>query len=334
MVVDCHVHLSATQPGRGHMSAKLLRSVPFKYLRWKFGLDPNGDGFDDSFQTVLIKQLAEAPSIDAAVVLAFDSVYDLDGARLDAHTHLMTCNDTVADLAKRDPKVLFGCSIHPYRKDAIAELERCVAAGAVLIKWLPVTQGIDPSHPKCYGFYDALAHFKLPLLSHTGGETMLPNLNRCTDPMLLMPALRRGVTVLAAHCGTRSFVGKDDYLKQFCRMALENENFYGDTAALNWPLRSYAYHTVLKDERLRAKLVHGSDWPVQPVPPMTLLGAHASLQLLEIRNWLERDVAIKRRLGLDDAFFRRAATLLKFPPGKCKTANGFPVPSLGTPGEG
>ena len=34
--------------------------------------------------------------------------------------------------------MLFGASVHPYRHDALDELERCVAGGAVLMKWLPV----------------------------------------------------------------------------------------------------------------------------------------------------------------------------------------------------
>ena len=313
MIVDCHVHLSANTPGRGKMSDDLLRSLSFRYLKWKFGLNPTGPEFDDSFEAALIRQLDAVPELDAAVVLAFDAVYELDGRRNDMDTHLMTENDCVAALAERQPKVLFGASIHPYRKDALAELERCVARGAVLVKWLPITQGIDPSNPKCFEFYEAMAHFKLPLLSHTGGETMLPNVNHCADPMLLQPALRRGVTVFAAHCGTRSVIGHHDYLKKFARMALEYENLYGDTAALNWPLRSYAYGLVLKDDRLRAKLVHGSDWPVQPVPPVRYLGAKAALHLWEQRNWFARDIAIKRRLGLDDAFFRRGGELLRWP---------------------
>ena len=61
-------------------------------------------------------------------------------------------------------KMLFGASVHPYRKDAVAELERCVAAGAVLLKWLPITQGFNPADPRCFPFYEALAHHKLPLL--------------------------------------------------------------------------------------------------------------------------------------------------------------------------
>src|SRR6185312_14728454 len=106
-------------------------------------------------------------------------------------THLYVSNDYVIELAKRHRKVLFGASVHPYRKDAVAEIERCVADGAVLLKWLPIVQDFDPSDERCFPVYEALAHYKLPLLCHTGGERSLPNLNpHVADPLLLTPALR------------------------------------------------------------------------------------------------------------------------------------------------
>src|SRR5207245_6439938 len=130
--------------------------------------------------------------------------------------------------------ILFGASVHPYRKEAVAEIERCVRGGAVLLKWLPITQNFDPSDEPCIPVYEALAHYKLPLLSHTGGEKSLPTLNpHVADPMLLVPALKRGVTVIAAHCGTKSAIWETDFLPHFMRLAQEYENCYGDTSALN-----------------------------------------------------------------------------------------------------
>lgn len=314
MTIDCHVHLSALLPGHGAMSARLLKSPRFWLLAKRFGIPIDPALTDEALEKLLVRQLDEAAELDAAVLLAFDAVYTLDGNFDHANTHLALDNDYVINLAARHPKLLFGCSVHPYCPDAVAELERCVRRGAVLCKWLPITQGIDPSHPKCFPFYEALAHHGLPLLSHTGGEKMLPNLNNLADPALLLPALRRGVTVIAAHCGTRSGLGETDYLPQWSRLALEHEHFFGDTAALNLPMRSYAYRTILQDERLRAKLVHGSDWPVVPIPPATQLGPIEALRQLEEGNWLRRDVAIKRKLGFDSAYFDRAATILRLPP--------------------
>jgi hypothetical protein len=97
-------------------------------------------------------------------------------------------------------------------------------------------------------------------------------------------------------------------------MARDHEHFYGDTAALNLPTRSHAWRIVLKDDRLRNKLVHGSDWPVMPVPPGTLIGAKDTMELLtEEPNWFRRDVRIKKVLGLGEDYWQRAAKVLRLP---------------------
>ncbi|MBC7785149.1 MAG: amidohydrolase family protein [Burkholderiales bacterium] len=311
MRIDCHVHLSGFTPGHGALSPRLLRSPQFRFLRWKFGIGEVGSQAELDLERLLISQLDSTPEIDAAVVLAFDAVYDKSGTRLDADTHFFVENDYVMEIAARNRKVLFGVSVHPYRRDAIAELERCVNRGAVLVKWLPITQGIDPSDRRCFEFYEALAHHKIPLLSHTGGEMMLPNVNQCADPVLLLPALRRGVTVIAAHCGTRSSPFGNDYVRQFVKMAIEHERFYGDTAALNLPARWHAYGSIFDDQRVMAKVVHGSDWAVMPIPPVARLGLSRSVQLMEEENWLRRDVLIKQAIGFDEAYWNRCATLLR-----------------------
>ena len=41
--------------------------------------------------------------------------------------------------------------------EAVEELERCVKAGAVLMKWLPIVQNFNPADPRCEPFYEALA---------------------------------------------------------------------------------------------------------------------------------------------------------------------------------
>src|SRR5207244_12411023 len=117
-------------------------------------------------------------------------------------------------------------------------------------------------------FYAALAHPCRLQLCLTAGELSLPYMSvGYADPELLVPALRRCVTVIAAHCGTRARPFETDYLPAFCRLAREHEHFYGDTSALNLPTRSYAYRTILNDEAVRCKLFHGSDWPVISLPP-------------------------------------------------------------------
>lgn len=315
MIIDCHVHAVADTPGHGRISAKLRRSLTFRFLRWQLGIrSSKGEAFEREAEARLVSTVNSAHPLDAAAVLAFDAVYDREGRLDEANTHLHVTNDYVVELSKRHPKMLFAASVHPYRKDAVAELERCIARGAVLLKWLPLVQNFNPADPLCFPLYEALAHYRLPLLCHTGGEQALPILAPTTaDPALLVPALERGVTVIAAHCGTRGHFFETSYLPTFARLAHRYENLYGDTAALNLPTRTYAYDTLLNDEVVRGKLVHGSDWPIMAIPPLRI-GWREALRLMRHEsNWMRRDVLVKERVGFDDAYWRRAAGLLRLP---------------------
>jgi predicted TIM-barrel fold metal-dependent hydrolase len=325
VIIDCHVHVCATTPGHGSMSGRLQRSLAFRFMRWRLGIKGYDEATERQIEAMLVATVEQTTLLDAAVVLAFDAVHDADGRLDEPNTHFYVTNDYVIELARRHPKVLFGASVHPYRKDAVAEIERCVKAGAVLMKWLPITQNFNPADERCIPFYEALAHHKLVLLSHTGGEKSLPNLDtHVADPRLLEPALERGVTVIAAHCGTRSAPGERDFLPEFMDMARRFEHLYGDTSALSLPTRSYAYAPVLKDPVVRAKLVHGSDWPIIALPRVRDFGVRGSVRLMRDRNWMRRDVRIKQQLGFDDAYWRRAAQVLGLP----QTTPAAPAVSL------
>jgi uncharacterized protein len=314
MIIDCHVHLCADTPEHGVTSPRVRKSLGFRFMRWRLGVGwEDGAAVERNLAHMLVKVVAGTPEIDAAVVLAFDAVYTRDGVLDRANTHLYDTNDYALEVVKSHPKLLFGASVHPYRRDAVAEVERCVAAGAVLMKWLPITQNMNPADERCLPFYDALAHHKLPLLCHTGGEKALPNLDlSLADPDLLVPALKRGVTVVMAHCGTRSAPGETDYLPTFTRLVKEYEHCYGDTSALNLPMRSYAYRTIFADEAVRRKVIHGSDWPIIAIPPLRL-GLGGGLAMWREGNWMRRDVLIKQRLGFDDAYWHRGSQVLRLP---------------------
>jgi predicted TIM-barrel fold metal-dependent hydrolase len=314
MIIDCHVHIAALVAGHGRVSAHARRMLAFRVMRRQLGLSNDADDAttEGALERTLADSLTGTPELDAAVVLAFDQVYTSDGQVDEAATHLHVTNDYIAALAARYPKMRFGASIHPYRPDAVREVERCVQAGAVLCKWLPITQRFDPADPRCIPMYEALAHFRLPLLSHTGWEHVLPRLDRTVAaPARLVPALERGVTVIAAHCGTGRVPGEGSYLPQFMRLAREHERLYGDTAALSLPNRWGAYDVLLADDAVRSKLVHGSDWPVPAYPRPWRHGWRMSRALVAERNQLRRDLLIKRALGFDDAYWQRGAQILR-----------------------
>ena len=100
----------------GAMSQKLLGSLPFKFMRWRLGLDPAGPGFDAELEALMDRLIGETEGLDAAVILAFDAVHDRDGAIDRANTHLYVTNEYVIELSARHPgRMFFGASIHPYR---------------------------------------------------------------------------------------------------------------------------------------------------------------------------------------------------------------------------
>jgi len=56
-------------------------------------------------------------------------------------------NEFVAEMAARHTNLLFGASVNPYRRDALARLEWAKAHGAVLGNGSPPIMEIDPADP-------------------------------------------------------------------------------------------------------------------------------------------------------------------------------------------
>src|SRR5205823_4218493 len=149
--------------------------------------------------------LVRGSSLGAVVILAQDLVYDEQGEAIEGAGSFYVPNDYVLKLAQEHSEFLPAVSIHPARLDALEELDRCLAAGAVMMKCLPNCHNINCNDRKFTKFWERMAETKLPLLAHTGGEHTLPVLQpEYADPRILALPLECGVNVIAAHCGTRS----------------------------------------------------------------------------------------------------------------------------------
>ena len=121
MIVDVHVHACSGTPGHGYVSPKLRKSLTIRFARWALGIPgDDDDALERGMEAYLARTVAESP-LDAAVILALDAVHDADGRRDDENTHLYVGNDYVAGLVRKHPKMLFGASVHPYRRDAVAD---------------------------------------------------------------------------------------------------------------------------------------------------------------------------------------------------------------------
>ena len=85
-------------------------------------------------------QLVRESSLDAVVVLAQEQVYDERGSLVESAGLFHVPNSYVLKLSRHYPEFLPAVSIHPARADALEELDRCLAEGAVLLKILPNCQ--------------------------------------------------------------------------------------------------------------------------------------------------------------------------------------------------
>lgn len=273
------------------------------------------EGDLDNVYAELLLKLIRGSSFDAVVLLAHEQVYDPDGTVRRDLGSMYVPNELVLDLARRHPEFLAGVSIHPARSDALDELERCLEGGAVLMKCLPNCQNIDPSDVRYRKFWERMAEARLPLLAHTGGEHTVPVVKAAyADPKLLRLPLECGVTVIAAHCATKSGPLDRDYFDDWAAMLTEFPNLYGDVSALVSLNRCAHLRDCLRPE-IAPRILHGSDFPV-PILGHRLwlqgwIGWSDFRECQGIENSLERDWAFKTALGFPDEIATRIGSLLR-----------------------
>lgn len=315
--IDAHVHVMGVGAGGTGCelatgARRLLAPLMFRHI----GLpaDALRHGFDRLYSERLLA-LVRGSSLDAAVILAMDHVYDERGARQPSREIFYVPNDYVLELARRHREFIPAVSIHPARPDALEELERCLAGGAAMLKLLPLYQIVDCNDRRFTPFWERMAEAGLPLLSHTGGEHTVPNnAKRFADPRTMELPLACGVTMIAAHSATRSGLWDRDYLDALRTMMGRHEQLYADNSAFNIPFRSGAYRATLQPP-LVDRLVHGSDFPVFSYALWArlrgLIDAKAFHRWKNEPNVLERDYQVKRAIGLPEGVFTRAAGLLR-----------------------
>ncbi|MCG8403655.1 MAG: amidohydrolase [Phycisphaerales bacterium] len=360
MVIDvhCHVGLSARKvdgsiprfsfeqngalgsPGYdSYLAPRLLKRTAWFFVRRWLGIDPklpSGDELDAEIEAVNERHWSQMPSVDRLVLLAFDEYHDDDGRVIGAAergqaygSDLYTSNSLVRAMCEARPdRYLLGGSIHPYRTQdgqcARDLLEELTAAGAVLIKWLPIHQNIRAEDPRTVAFLRAAAQLNIPMLIHYGGEMSLARQHMEFEhpgPMLEVLRTLRAEgnmpTVIVAHVATPSFIwqSRDGYDTLIDALSGEFKDapLYADVSALAAFGRTTWLRRLADMPDLHRKLLWGSDYPIPVLlwPFWRRVDYATRQRIAGLRSWVEQDLQLKRALGYQDCVFTQAASILR-----------------------
>ncbi|MCW9016822.1 MAG: amidohydrolase, partial [Kangiellaceae bacterium] len=285
---------------------------------------------DNEYVTRSIELLNYLPAGIRLMLLAFDYFHNDKGEAEQQNSTFYVPNEFAARMAKVNSGFEWIGSVHPYRKDALEQLEWCAQNGAKAIKWLPPAMNIDPSSSRCNRFYEKLEQLNLPLLTHAGEEKAVHSekLQKLANPLFLRKPLELGVKVIVAHCaslGTSQDI-ETNSAKQvsnfelFARLMNQSQyenNLMADISAVNLFNREITeIKQIVRNQHWHKRLLYASDYPlpgVMPIISSTNLASHGLIdqklvpflnQVRQHNSWLY-DFLIKRFLRADSMAFTK-----------------------------
>lgn len=326
---DYHTHLITldTQTTGGYVNPRMLSwRHPVHRLKTAIYMSAAGindlDAADSQYLERLVRLARAVPGHGKHFLLAFDQHYNPDGSVDLAKSEFYVPNDLVWDVCQRYPDVFVpAISVHPYRKDALEELDRWGRRGVRLIKWLPNAQGIDASDPRLDPYYAKVREYDMVILTHVGEEQAVESDEdqRLGNPLLFRRPLDQGNKILMAHAAS---LGTDLDLDapgqprvpsyELVLRLLDDPRYekllYVDISAITQVNRAPAPAlALLKESAIHHRLVNGSDYPIPAVNVLIHVRRLASeglidaadvrpLQELYSYNPLLFDFVLKRRL--------------------------------------
>jgi uncharacterized protein len=332
-LIDTHAHLLGTgDAGSGctvhphtsqwwHPGEVLRRQVILN------GACVPGDApsIDRAYVQRLRDLAADFPASARWWVFAFEQAHDDRGLTRPDLSTFHVPNAYAAQVARMHVNRFdWVASIHPYREDALAQLEVALKSGAVAVKWLPSAMNIDLRDRRCRAFCERLTAAGAPLIVHCGEEKAVPGAHRddLGNPLHVRHVLQHGTRVVMAHCASLGMAPDSDQASApsvpafdlFARLMDEpawQGQLLGDISAVFQVNRSaQVWRAVLQNERWHGRLLHGSDHPLPGVMPLFsvpklqragLLAAAdvAPLERIREHNHLFFDLLLKRRLRVD-----------------------------------
>ncbi len=334
-VWDCHAHMIGTgdsnsgvwlNPSMNSWSHPILKIQKHFYMNGGCIADQNSDV---SYVERMVALSTEMPSGYKTMLFAFDWLRDGQGVADKEHSIFYIPNDYAASVAKQYPQYFeWAASIHPYRTDALHDLEEAHNNGARAIKWLPSSMGINPASTKCNKFYQKLHDLNMPIISHTGRERAVQGGHQAyCNPLRMRRALDAGVRVVLAHCASD---GDDDDLDNGNKSVKSFDLFsrlmdtpaykdlaFGDISALALFNNAWAIKPLLARTDWHHRLINGSDYPLPGILPLISIKELAHMGLLQkeqvpflqdLRNYnpLMFDFATKRLINFEGNVFTKS----------------------------
>jgi len=285
-LVDFHTHVIAlgTSVRDAFVNPKMRSGVNLERFKFLIYASASGirniDNADEEYAARLIRLARAQKHHGKFRILAFDKHYRLDGSINFAKTNMYVPNHYVVDLARQHPEIFLPViSVHPYRPDALEELDKWAKTGVKYIKWLPNAMGMDPASKSIAPFYRRMKEHNMILLSHAGEEQAVEaeEDQRLGNPLRLRKPLDMGVRVIIAHAASLGTcddldnreVKKSNCFDLFLRLMDETKYaglVFGEVSAmLQFNRMPLPVSTLLKRQNLHSRLVNGSDYPLPAI---------------------------------------------------------------------
>ncbi|MBU0639380.1 MAG: amidohydrolase family protein [Planctomycetes bacterium] len=349
MIIDIHCHYTLTQrpaqvserfsfepaetDGRpaydSCIAPRNAHRLSWRAFGWYLGFKQS-PALDQQIEAFYERHLHAGGPVDRIVLLAFDAYHDDAGRQVsfptergDVGSDIYTSNSLVRELCRRHPeRFLFGASVHPYREGAVRCVEEVFAAGACLLKWIPLHQNIDIADPRTLAVMRRCAELGLPLLLHYSEEfTLSTNHREYRSATALLDVLRRlrragcmPPTILAHVATPVSPFGERDSHNAVVSALLDefaDAPLYADISALTAWSKTGFLRRMARRQELHGKLLFGTDFPI----PLALPRLRRDLgvdyrRIAGEHSWIQQAALIYRHLGFNEIVFHRAAELL------------------------
>lgn len=284
-LIDVHAHVTGVgSGGTGLWVNPHMRDGfnVYKRLQFKVYLSAAGitdvEKADEQYVARHLELLQSMPFKMKTYLLAFDYHYDLTGNKKEELSSFYVPNHYVYKLSKLYPEYFVPViSIHPYRQDALQELKKWGDKGVKMLKWLPNSMGMNPSHYKIIPFYKLMKKYNMVLLTHTGDEKAVEgdDFQQMGNPLHLKVALDLGVRVIMAHMASlgecADFENNNmpiscfDLSMRLMDRKVYNDLLFADISGLTIHTRTQYLSKILVRKDLHSRLIYGSDYPLPAV---------------------------------------------------------------------